>query len=113
MNAHNERFNKTIQDMFVSYNEDLPFTDLNEFNRKMAKWLIDYNTILTHTSLGYKIQWSMRTKSAACCGCGHLFAVFLKKHVKIRNGLNFCYINFKFATNFKLYFMKGNCDIKS
>ena len=54
MDAHNERFNKTIQDMFVSYNEDLLFTDLNEFNRKMAKWLIDYNTILTHTSLGYK-----------------------------------------------------------
>ena len=79
MNTHNERFNKTIQDMFVSYNEDLLFTDLNEFNRKMAKWLIDYNTILTHTSLGYKIQWSMRTKSAACCGCGHLFAVFFKK----------------------------------
>ncbi len=40
--------------MFVSYNEDLPFTDLNEFNQKMAKWLIDYNTILPHTSLGYK-----------------------------------------------------------
>ena len=56
MNAHNERFNKTIQDMFVSYNEDLLFTDLNEFNRKMAKWLTDYNTILPHTSLGYKTQ---------------------------------------------------------
>jgi len=54
MNTHNERFNKAIQDMFVSYNEDLLFTDLNEFNWKMAKWLIDYNTILTHTSLGYK-----------------------------------------------------------
>ena len=24
------------------------------FNWKMAKWLIDYNTILTHTSLEYK-----------------------------------------------------------
>nr|DAN08818.1 MAG TPA: hypothetical protein [Caudoviricetes sp.] len=32
MNTHNERFNKAIQDMFVSYNEDLLFTDLNEFN---------------------------------------------------------------------------------
>ena len=54
MNAHNERFNKTIQDMFVSYGEDLLFIDLNEFNRRMAKWLIDYNTILPHTSLEYK-----------------------------------------------------------
>ena len=42
--------------MFVSYNEDLPFTDINEFNQKMAKWPIDYNTILPHTSLGYKTQ---------------------------------------------------------
>ena len=48
---------KPYKDMFVSYNEDLLFTDLNEFNRKMAKWLIDYNTILTHTSLGYKTPW--------------------------------------------------------
>ena len=54
MNAHNERFNKTIQDIFVSYNEDLLFTYLNEFSRKMAKWFIDYNTILPHTSLEYK-----------------------------------------------------------
>ncbi len=80
MDARNERFNKTIQDMFVSYNEDLLFTDLNEFNRKMAKWLIDYNTILTHTSLGYKtpVEYAIvKDKSAICCGCGHLFAVFL------------------------------------
>ncbi|MDY2999445.1 integrase core domain-containing protein [Campylobacter hyointestinalis] len=96
MNAYNERFNRTIKDMFISYNEDLlftdinefnrlyssslpfmvgsftdinefnrlyssslpfivgSFTDINEFNRQMAKWLIDYNTVLPHTSLGYK-----------------------------------------------------------
>ncbi|CUU82547.1 integrase core domain-containing protein [Campylobacter hyointestinalis] len=54
MNAYNERFNRTIKDMFISYNEDLLFTDINEFNRQMAKWLIDYNTVLPHTSLGYK-----------------------------------------------------------
>ena len=54
MNAHNERFNKTIQDMFISYNEDLLFYDINEFNRALANWLVEYNTILPHTSLGYK-----------------------------------------------------------
>ena len=54
MNAHNERFNRTLQESFVAYNEDLLFSDLNEFNQKMAKWLIDYNTILPHSSLGYK-----------------------------------------------------------
>ena len=42
-----------------------------------------------------------------------MFVNFYKKDGKITNGLNFCYINFKFATNFKLYFMKGDCDIKS
>ena len=54
MNAHNERFNRTLQESFVIYNEDLLFSDLNKFNQEMAKWLIDYNTILPHSSLGYK-----------------------------------------------------------
>ena len=64
--------------MFVSYNEDLLFTDLNEFNRKMAKWLIDYNTILPHTSLGYKTpveyaivkekKWHMLWMRTFICG---------------------------------------------
>ena len=37
----------------------------------------------------------------------------MKKHAKITASLKICYINFKFATNFKLYFMKGDYDIKS
>lgn len=49
MNVHNERFDKTIQDMFISYNEDLLFYDINEFNRALSQWLIEYNTILPHT----------------------------------------------------------------
>ena len=51
MNAHNERFNRTIQEQFVDYNEDLLFTDINEFNKEMANWLIDYNTKIPHHSL--------------------------------------------------------------
>jgi len=43
MNAHNERFNRTIQEQFVDYYEDLLFTDIDLFNEKMADWLIDYN----------------------------------------------------------------------
>ena len=31
MNAHNERFNRTIQEQFVDYHEDLLFTDLEGF----------------------------------------------------------------------------------
>jgi len=53
MNAHNERFNRTIQEQFVDFYEDLLFTDLEEFNKYLANWLIDYNTIIPHSSLNY------------------------------------------------------------
>ena len=32
MNAHCERFNRTLQDEFASYHENLLFTDLPAFN---------------------------------------------------------------------------------
>ena len=54
MNAHNERFNRTIQEQFVDFYEDLLFTDIDLFNEKMADWLIDYNTIIPHHSLNKK-----------------------------------------------------------
>jgi len=59
MNAHNERFNRTLQEQFVDYQEDLLFTDLEEFNRRLAGWLMDYNTVLPHHSLGLKppVRW--------------------------------------------------------
>ena len=41
MNAHCERFNRTIQEQFVDYHADLLFTDLALFNRKVAKWLLE------------------------------------------------------------------------
>jgi hypothetical protein len=43
MNAHAERFHRTIQESFVNDHEDLPFTDLALFNRKLADWLVFYN----------------------------------------------------------------------
>jgi len=54
MNAHNERFNRTLQEQFVDFFDDLLFTDINLFNEKMAEWLIDYNTKIPHSSLGFK-----------------------------------------------------------
>jgi hypothetical protein len=51
MNAHAERFNRTIQESFVDYHEDLLFTDLALFNRKLADWLVFYNTERPHHSL--------------------------------------------------------------
>jgi transposase InsO family protein len=41
--AHAERFNRTIQESFVDYHEELLFTDLALFNRKLADWLAFYN----------------------------------------------------------------------
>jgi transposase InsO family protein len=36
MNAHIERFNRTVQDAFVDFHEDLLYTDLALFNQKLA-----------------------------------------------------------------------------
>lgn len=50
-NGHIEKFNRTIQEEFIDQNQiwlDSP----REFNRKMADWLIWYNTERPHWSLG-------------------------------------------------------------
>jgi transposase InsO family protein len=52
MNAHVERFNRTIQESFVDYHEDLLFTDLDRFNQKLADWLVFYNAERPHHSGG-------------------------------------------------------------
>ena len=63
MNAHNERFNRTIQEQFVDYYDDLLFSDIDLFNEKMADWLIDYNTKIPHHSLQMKspVQYLLNT----------------------------------------------------
>jgi len=43
MNAHNERFNRTIREQFIDLNADLLFTGIALFNEKMVNRLIDYN----------------------------------------------------------------------
>ncbi len=54
MNAHNERFNRTLQEQFIDFYEDLLFTDIDLFNEYLADWLIKYNTIIPHHSLNMK-----------------------------------------------------------
>jgi hypothetical protein len=51
MNARAERFNRTIQESFVDYPEELLFTDLALFNRKLADWLVFYNAERPYHSL--------------------------------------------------------------
>lgn len=52
MNAHIERFNRTISDDFISQNRLLLATDLHGFNEKMIDWLLWYNSERPHQSLG-------------------------------------------------------------
>jgi len=52
MNAHAERFNRTIQESFVVYHEDLLFADLALFNQRLADWLVFYNAQRPHYALG-------------------------------------------------------------
>ncbi len=54
MNAHCERFNRTIQEEFVDYHEDLLFEDLCLFNDKLADWLLWFNRDRPHYSLGQR-----------------------------------------------------------
>ena len=51
MNAHCERFNRTLQEEFASYHENLLFTDLPAFNLKLLAWLDWYNRERPHCSL--------------------------------------------------------------
>ena len=52
MNSCCERFNRTLQESFVDYHEDLLFADVAYFNRELAQWLVFYNTQRPHHSLG-------------------------------------------------------------
>ena len=54
MNAHVERFNRTMQEEFLRHHEDLLWSDsegLEEFNRRLAKWLLWYNAERPHQAL--------------------------------------------------------------
>jgi transposase InsO family protein len=53
MNAHCERFNRTIQEEFVDWNLHL-LEDPSKFNKKLADWLIWYNTKRGHKALKLK-----------------------------------------------------------
>ena len=52
MNAHIERFNRTISEDFIMVNRLLLATDIHAFNEKLVDWLLWYNTERPHQSLG-------------------------------------------------------------
>ena len=72
MNAHLEGFNRTIQESFVDYHEDLLFTDIDLFNRKLADWLLFYNAQRPHHSLGQQSPLSFLCKHHPECQRGRI-----------------------------------------
>jgi transposase InsO family protein len=54
MNAHVERFNRTLQEEFIIYQRALLRDDVTTFNEKLIDYLIWYNTKRPHHSLGLR-----------------------------------------------------------
>lgn len=54
MNAHTERFNRTVQEEFSNFRKALLFNDLDAFNRKLLEYLLWYNTERVHWAFGNK-----------------------------------------------------------
>lgn len=52
MNAHIERFNRTLSEDFIARHRVLLRDDLTAFNRALVDWLLWYNTERPHESLG-------------------------------------------------------------
>jgi transposase InsO family protein len=71
MNAHCERFNRTVQEEFLDYHEDLFFTDLSAFNDKLMDWLLWYNGERPHWALQLQspLQFIARHYPGECNMC--------------------------------------------
>jgi len=52
-NAVLERFNRTIQEDFVD-SWDVDPADVDDFNRRLTEWLVEYNSIRPHQTLEYQ-----------------------------------------------------------
>lgn len=77
MNAHVERFNRTIQEKFIDCHDAL-LLDLDRFNELLMDWLLFYNTKRVHRAFRnelsptrYLVQYEQL--SAECKStCGHI-----------------------------------------
>ena len=75
MNAHAQRFNRTLQDEFVDYYEDLLFDDLPQFNQRLLDYLFWFNAERPHHALTCKPRLIsspyISAQSARCIGPVH------------------------------------------
>ena len=67
MNAHVERFNRTIQEEFIDYHQDL-LLDPDQFNRRLIPWLLWYNAERPHWALKLDspVQFLLKQNPALC-----------------------------------------------
>lgn len=56
MNAHAERFNRTVQESFSNFHKGLLFADLEKFNQLLAGWLLFYNLKRVHYAFNNKFS---------------------------------------------------------
>lgn len=56
MNAHLERFNRTIRESFIDFRYQLVREDIDAFNRELMDWLIFYNTRRVHHAFQNKMS---------------------------------------------------------
>ena len=73
MNAHAERFNKTVQESFSNFHKDLLFTNLEKFNQLLAGWLLFYNLKRVHyafrnkqSPIQFMLSLPLQTLTAEC-----------------------------------------------
>jgi transposase InsO family protein len=69
MNAHIERFNRTISEDFIEERRTLLVTDIHRFNEELVDWLLWYNAERPHESLGMisPLRYIVRDLTAREC----------------------------------------------
>ena len=68
MNAHCERFNRTIQEEFIDYHVP-ELLDIDRFNTKLTDWLVWYNAERPHFAFGNRqspLQFMLNQNAEGC-----------------------------------------------
>jgi len=66
MNAHAERFNRTIQEEFIEFHKDLLFDDIDAFNDKLLDYLIWFNEERPHYALNLRSPMQFLKQQHQC-----------------------------------------------
>jgi transposase InsO family protein len=69
MNAHVERFNRTVSEEFIIYHRALFRDDVSNFNQELIEWLLWYNGRRPHHALGLKSPFSCMIEGLEVVEC--------------------------------------------